>query len=247
MIRMSEDNRKELFERLTQRSFSLFPFHQVKDVQHSLVVSSSETHSPNISELEGTVFLNRLKAFAAKGSKVKFFHLGGELSSYLRSVKEFRLLEYEQGDAALLGELLRKGEFVQDNENDSEVIVHSAEIAIAKVPGSRPSTAPDHLMRLFAYNHIMQQMGANGLTGKEGEEDSTLVEEAHRAYVVSPVSSLVVLETQKDYDRFDIKDEGNSLKNASFSANGAVPEPHEWAMIVLLLVVVLFVYIKVKI
>lgn len=247
MVRVSEDNRKDLFQKLSQRRFSLFPFHHVKDVQHSLVVSRSETHSPNLSELEGTVFLNRLKAFAAKGSKVKFFHLGGELSSYLRSVKEFRLLEFEQGDAALLRGLLRKGEFVQDTENDSEVIVHSAEIAIAKVPGGRASTAPDHLMRLFAYNHIMQQVGGNGLVGKEGEEDGTLVEEAHKAYVVSPVSSLVVLETQKDYDRFDIKDKGNSLKNASFSANGAVPEPHEWAMIVLLLVVVLFVYVKVKI
>ena len=51
--------------------------------------------------------------------------------------------------------------------------------------------------------------------------------------MVSPVSSLVVLETQADYDRFDIVDSKNSLKNASMKGNGAVPEPGEWAIIIL--------------
>ena len=96
-------------------------------------------------------------------------------------------------------------------------------------------------MRLFAYNQIMQKLGSSGLT--KAYTDSTLVDEAHEAYVVSPVSSLVVLEKQADYDRFNIKDNGKSLKNASLKNNGAVPEPGEWAMIIIIAAVfVLFMF-----
>ncbi|WP_333863463.1 hypothetical protein, partial [Chitinophaga sp.] len=102
-------------------------------------------------------------------------------------------------------------------------------------------TAPDHLMRLFAYNHILQQTGRGLITGSLGQEH--LVAAAKEAYVVSPISSLVVLETQQDYDRFGIHDEGNSLKNASLNGNGAVPEPHEWALIILA-IVSLYLYLN---
>jgi hypothetical protein len=61
---------------------------------------------------------------------------------------------------------------------------------------------------------------------------------------VSPVSSLVVLETREDYKRFDIKDTDNSLKNASLNGKGAVPEPHEWALIIIAVFVILTIKYK---
>ena len=67
-----------------------------------------------------------------------------------------------------------------------------------------------------------------------------LVKEASGAYVVSPVSSLIVLEKQQDYDRFGIEDSNNSLHNAMRLSSGAVPEPHEWALIALFAAVILF-------
>lgn len=66
-----------------------------------------------------------------------------------------------------------------------------------------------------------------------------LAKEAAEAYVVTPVSSLVVLESQKDYDRFDIRDETNSLKNASLGSKGSVPEPHEWALMIVVFLVLI--------
>jgi len=68
------------------------------------------------------------------------------------------------------------------------------------------------------------------------------VAEAAASYVVTPLSSLVVLEKQEDYDRFNIRDSNNSLKNASLEGKGAVPEPHEWALIVI--GILLIVYLK---
>jgi hypothetical protein len=52
---------------------------------------------------------------------------------------------------------------------------------------------------------------------------------------------MVVLETQDDYKRFNIKDSRNSLKNASLKSKGAVPEPHEWALIIIACFVLLYV------
>jgi XrtN system VIT domain protein len=71
-----------------------------------------------------------------------------------------------------------------------------------------------------------------------------VIAEAEKAYVVSPVSSLIVLETQKDYDRFDIKESKDSLKNASHNSSGAVPEPHEWMLIILTMLVVSYFMCK---
>jgi hypothetical protein len=64
------------------------------------------------------------------------------------------------------------------------------------------------------------------------------------ANVVSPISSLIVLETQNDYDRFDIKKDKDALDNADIHNDGAVPEPHEWMLIILLLVSVLYINLK---
>ena len=68
--------------------------------------------------------------------------------------------------------------------------------------------------------------------------------EAEKANIVTPVSSLIVLETQKDYEHFNIEQSKNSLKNASMKSSGAVPEPHEWLMILLTVGIVVYLFRK---
>jgi XrtN system VIT domain protein len=162
------------------------------------------------------------------------------MSPFIRSLKERRCFDYEIGDSKLLRRLLKENLFIRDTESDNEIIVHSASVVIVKEAGESATTAPDHVMRLFAYNHIMQQLGRKEVTSADS---TAIIKEAEEAYVVSPVSSLIVLETQHDYDRFGIKDSEASLKNASLQNKGAVPEPAEWMMIVLLVTAFfLFVY-----
>lgn len=227
---LDEKNRSRLLPALRDEQFSLFPFHLIRDRQHSLVISKSGSYSPNLRDLEGSSFLKEMKA-KLSGERVKVFHIGNEFSPYIRSLKEFRLFDFECGNTALLKKLLEKNMFVSNPESDNAVIIHSANVAIIKTAGNGGGTAPDHLMRLFAYNHIMQQLGASSLT--HAADDSTCIKEAQEGYVISPVSSLIVLETQADYDRFQIKEGGKSLKNASMANKGAVPEPAEWIIIVL--------------
>jgi len=239
--RLTDDNRESLVAPLREQQFSIFPFQLITDRAHSLVISQSGAYTPNIADLQGTHFLKDLSS-AAGSDRIRLFHIGSDPSPYLRSLNEFRLFDFEWGRPDLLRNLLAKGEFVHDEEAESLVIVHTAGVSIVKTPGTGESTAPDHLMRLFAYNHIMKKLGSTALT--HDREDSTLVDEAQKAYVVSPVSSLIVLESQKDYDDYGIKDASNSLKNASQSSKGAVPEPGEWAIIILS--VIAFGYFLIK-
>lgn len=238
------DNRKALFALQKQR-FSLFPFHLIPKPGQSIVVSKSSAYSPNLSDLQGSSFLENLQARINSTNRVRLFQFGSESSPYIRSLKERRCFDFESGELALLEFLLRKNVFVQDAENENSIVVHSAGVTITKQPGEAASNAPDHLMRLFAYNSILQQVGKKDSTASV--DSTALIKTAQEAYVVSPVSSLVVLETQADYDRFDIKDSQNSLKNASLKGAGAVPEPGEWAIIILLSIAFIFFLYKVKI
>ena len=79
--------------------------------------------------------------------------------------------------------------------------------------------------------------------GRHVATDSTeLINTATKAYIVTPLSSLVVLESAHDYKRFDIKEDLNSLQNASLKSHGAVPEPHEWALFII--AVLLLAYVR---
>jgi XrtN system VIT domain protein len=84
----------------------------------------------------------------------------------------------------------------------------------------------------------MKKVSASYFTNDYVQPD--IIAEAEKAYVVTPVSSLLVLETQKDYERFNIADSKNSLKNASIKSSGSVPEPHEWLLIVLFISIVIY-------
>jgi XrtN system VIT domain protein len=227
---LTADNQSMLFDQLSDHRFSLFPFHQVPDPEKALVITKSVRKSPRIDDLRDCLFVDDLKKWLDEGHRIMLFNLGGELSPYLRTLKECRTFRFDEGDLTVLKSLIDTHQFPMNIENEQRIVIESANMAILANSGSSGSTAPDHLQRLFAYNHIMQAMGPHLLTG--GETADTLVAEAKAAHIVTPLSSLIVLETQADYDRFDIKDSNDSLKNAVMANNGAVPEPHEWLLII---------------
>jgi XrtN system VIT domain protein len=238
LVQVNTKNKDWLYAEISAARFSIFPFFKVNDVSNSLVITKSTTVSPNTGDLTDSRFMKSLKDYLSTSDKIRLFNIGPELCPYLKTLKEYRVFQYEHGDIQLLKSLLANNHFAQDIENDQQVVIDNAELAIVQSDGVMRSDAPDHLMRLFSYNHILQKMGTRLLTTDSLNTD--LVEEAKKAYVVSPVSSLIVLETQKDYERFNIHDSNNSLKNASANSKGAVPEPHEWALIIIAVMVLLY-------
>ena len=155
-----------------------------------------------------------------------------------------RVFNYAEGSTDDLVKLLNQRLFILNQENEDIVVIDNAQMMIQKTKTPGTQQAPDHLLRLFAYNDLMRKIGADYFNNTYVQPDN--INEAEKAYIVSPVSSLVVLETEKDYERFNIQQNKNSLKNASMQSSGAVPEPQEWLLIILSLGIVVYLSLNKK-
>jgi XrtN system VIT domain protein len=229
LVRLDETNYRDVFNALRDRAFSLFPLHTIGEPGRALLVSKSDGPTPNLNDLKNSGFYDGTLAFLAQKQPLRVYHLGPHLSPYLKTLGEFRALHFDYGTPQALAALLKGGWFLQSPERDGLVSVGRSGMLIAATDAPATPTAPDHLLRLFAYNDILRKVGSDYAKPEALRAD--LVAAARQAYVVTPLSSLVVLETQKDYDRFGITASKDSLKNASVHSSGAVPEPHEWLLI----------------
>jgi XrtN system VIT domain protein len=242
-IKITPQNEAKLFEQLTKLNFSIFPIYEITNPKNSLLITKGSSVSPNITDLGECEFVEKLKKHVTQNGPVKLFNLSNELSPYLKTLKELRVFEFDAGTADDLSKLLTEKKFVSKQENQETVVINDAGIKISEIPDTtRNSNAPDHLMRLFAYNNVMFQTGTNYFN--KDFYDPAIVDKAYKAYVVSPATSLVVLETKQDYERFNIKNDGKSLQNASMKSSGAVPEPHEWVLIIILASIAIYLYLK---
>jgi XrtN system VIT domain protein len=238
-------NEQQLFEELSNLEFSLFPLYKIETAENSLFVSKSTPACPNLADLKGTEYTAKLKQWLQNKPTLRIFNLtqnSENFAPYLKSLREFRTVLYAQGSVTELGKLVSQQQFVKNSENDQKVVLHNANMCIMQTDKAQQANAPDHLLRLFAYNDIMRRIGGDFFRNDFIRED--LVNIAATANIVSPVSSLIVLEKQEDYDRFDIKKSKNSLQNASHKSSGAVPEPHEWLLMGLVVAVVLVLWWK---
>lgn len=243
LIELKEDNWDKLLEQ-QHWNFSLFPFHLVKDTDHALIITKGKSLSPHLSDFKESGFAKGIGNFFLSDKKIAVYNLGNQSSTYINSLRELRAFRYAQGEPGQLEKWLKENIYPKAIENDEQVVLHQAGLIISKKPrtGELTSNAPDHLARLFAYNDILRQVGTNYFN--EDFVNESLVNEATTAYVVSPVSSLIVLESEADYKRFDIEENSEGLKNASKESSGAVPEPHEWVLIILFALFILFIGIK---
>lgn len=244
--KVSEGNHKRLFKKLLRRNFSLFPFHKINNPNNALVITKNGTRlTPVLDDIKKSTFATNLNEYLKQNAtNVKLFNLDDDLSPYLKSLKELRVFDYANGDINELSNYLNKNIFQYNSENNATVANHYSNTIIREtISTTKDSTArgaaPDHLMRMYAYNDLMRKVGRGYFDKKQLEKQ--FVDAAKEAYVVTPVSSLVVLETQADYDRFDIKKAKNSLQNAKIKNSGSVPEPGEWLLIILSLLVAIVV------
>lgn len=231
-----------LSERL-EYNFSLLPFNMVSDSSHTLIITKGNITGPFLSELKNSDLSKNIKSYFKDGNKPYVFALQGESSVFIKTLAELRLVEYASGNTEKLQTCLA-GSFPIVTENDSSIFIPSADVTISKTAttDSIATKAPDHIMRLFAYNKVLRLIGPSYFEESyELEEPVRLASEAH---VVSPVSSLIVLETQEDYERFDIKKDKDGLGNAKLKNAGAVPEPHEWVLIVLTIIGIAYYFIR---
>lgn len=236
---LTPENKELLLKALTARSFSLFPFHAIEHPESSILISKSNGEGPELEELKGSRFYDALLA-EENSSSLLVWQLDNRSSPYMNTLQQYRYFNGYTGSMEELEYCIKKNLFPVSREDENQVLLPNSGWMITREKDTvikDANAAPDHLMRLFYYNWILLEHGK--ALREPLVNNEPLVQKAEKAHIVSPVSSLVVLETEQDYKRFGIDKNKNGLDNASKSSKGAVPEPHEWA---LLLVVGIFIY-----
>jgi XrtN system VIT domain protein len=225
MTQLNESNVKEISKTLMGYNFSVFPIEKVENEDEALVITQSTGYTPDLLDLDKDISITK----SLSGSNIRVFSRG--TTNYWNTLKQFRVINMQQGTLSDLDNILTQKVFLKNQETDTKVVIEPSRVMITQDSVRSDNKATDHLFRLWAYNQVMKQY-ALGQIDKGYKADSE-IQLAEKANIVSPVSSLIVLEKQADYDRFDIKRNGNALGNAALNNSGAAPEPHEWALIVL--------------
>ncbi len=241
---LTAENKAYVFNRAQNLNFSLFPVYEIKDAETALLITKSTEASPNLGDLDDSEFQKRLTAYLATSKPIRMFNIGTTLNPYLKALKEMRVFTYDSGEITQLQASLTGHRFAQTQEDDKHVVLDQSGMVIEQTADTAKSDAPDHLLRLFAYNDIMKKVGPHYFDKTYVQPD--IIREAEQAYIASPVSSLIVLETQKDYERFGIDENKDSLKNASMKSSGAVPEPGDWALVIIAIIVINFLVYRAK-
>lgn len=240
LVLLSEQNHEEAFESESDKKFSVFrPFLLQKqniNPAKTLVITKSKRETPLLSDCANSSFYTEMANYHAQSeAPFKLFDLSMKSCSYVRSLDESGMANLVNGTLPELARMLEDQQFPDYPTEADEVFVNEAKMAIARTPvaDNQTTTAPDHLMRAFGIERTMTHLAPFYFKRDSVLESSITL--AREAYVVSPYSSLVSLESQADYDRFDLKrpeqDGFKSLGNASILGGGSVPEPEEWALI----------------
>jgi XrtN system VIT domain protein len=244
--KITEANAEILWNKYQKCSFSLPYFHLIKDVPHSLVICHTGHRSPILSDMKKSAYADRLKNYVADNLEpVLVASIGDEISPIYKTLNEFRLIKYLPIDNASLKNAIMKGSFNWVKEDENTVFLKECNLLLTKKDTDdlvQSDGAPDHLMRLFAYNNIVRKVGRDYFNSEQFEKE--LFREAEEAYVLSPVTSLIVLESEADYKRMGINKNKSTLGNAEIMEGGSVPGPHEWLLITL--VVFMIVWYKIK-
>jgi XrtN system VIT domain protein len=238
-IPVNDENEADVFNRLQDRKMTMFPFYKIKEMESSLIVTKSAGKTPSIDEIRNSSGFDALVKAAGDGAAFYVYHIGEKPSLYISSLRELRMFHYAQGSLNALTSNLDNRFFSYAEETSDQVVIHNAAMAISRTDDLQLNNGPDHILRLFAYNHIMQQGGLR-LLADSSLQEGRLAELASYAHIVTPVSSMVVLEQAKDYHRFDIDTHKKGLQNASAQNSGSVPEPHEWAIMIVCLLLLFY-------
>lgn len=238
LVQITNSNLEEVYEFAQKNVYSLFPFYVIKDPETALVLIKSGKQSPNLKALMDTEFGNLLKKSLLK-HKFDVFNLGYTNSLYLGSLKQFECLNMDFGTVEDLKGLIENKRFLKPNHTHANLAVMTPNGTCIErsTATSAPKSGSDFLTRLF----IAQKTTAAYLpvflqTDTSAALIDDLVLQGQIANVVTPTTSLIVLETQQDYEDHDVKNETNTLGNTSVFKKqdaGAAPEPHEWALILI--------------
>lgn len=222
--------------------YSLLPLYKL--TPSSLIMTKSGTFSANFEELENSNYLQKIKT-RTKERHLKVINISAEINPFWQTVKEQKYVDYFQTSLKNSLKLIAHNQFVLFKTEENSVNIEPANISIKESPktSTSKSTGPNHIYRMYAFGKVLDEQIKIQSDTLANNQYVALAKEAN---IVTPISSLIVLETDADYKNNGIEKNVDTLGNAAINNDGAVPEPHEWLMIVVGITTLFFYYRKNK-
>ncbi|MBE8725900.1 XrtN system VIT domain-containing protein [Flavobacterium hungaricum] len=235
-------NYRELFYDLKKLNYSLLPLFDLKN--NSLVITKCGNFSPNFEELETSKYLQKIKT-SVKDKNIKVINISENVNPFWQTIKEQRYVSYFQTDINNSKALIANNYFIKFKTEHNSINLETAGISIHENPETNQTSlkGSNHLYRMFCFGKVLNDQIR---IQNDSLAQNQYVELAKDANIVTPISSLLVLETDRDYEDNGIEKNIDTLGNASINNDGAVPEPYEWAMIIIGLTIILMYYRKQK-
>lgn len=231
--KITAENKDLVWANTSRNKFSVPFIYDIEQPARSVIVTKTPHRSPILEDLKNSDLSDRFtKYLAANHTPLQVINIGEELSPFWRSLRELRLVNYNALPLQKAIDGINRRKLERFTEDTTLVVLPDSHLAFKKTAidsAEVTSTAPDHLMRIFAYNDLLRKIGPAYFEKEKYENE--LFREAEEAYVVSPITAMIVLESLADYERMGIHENTNTLGNASVLGGGAVPEPHEWLLI----------------
>lgn len=234
------DNYESIFKEYQTLQYSLLPLYLLKE--NSLIVTKNGNFSANFEELAASTYLEKIKN-TAKQKNIKAINISEDINPFWQTLKEQNFVEYFDTDLQNCIQLIKENQYISFKESENTVNIEPAKISIHETnEGSMTkSNGPDHIYRMYAFGKVLKEHVDHQDDSLQLNRFADLAKDAN---IVTPISSLIVLETDEDYTNNGIEKNINTLGNASINNDGSVPEPHEWAMIIVSLMALLYFYRK---
>lgn len=235
-------NHKEIHSQFENLHYSLLPLYNL--AENCLVVTKCESFSANFEELETSDYLKKIKT-RTKQKHIKVINISEKINPFWQTIKEQKYVEYVKTDLKTCVKLIANNEFISLKSFENAVNIEPSNVTIQENSSEKTlvSNGSNHIYRIYAFGKVLEEQVK---IQEDSLANNKYVDLAKDANIVTPISSLIVLETDEDYEKNGIEKNVNTLGNASINNDGAVPEPHEWAMIIIALVLITFYYKKRK-
>lgn len=239
---INRSNYETVFAQFEGLTYSLLPLYSLKE--NSLVITKCGTISANFEELETSDYLKKLKTNTHL-KNIKVINISENLNPFWQTVKEQKMVSYLKTDLYQCLKLIQQNQFVEFKTVENTINVEPANISIQEMEldSKIQNNGSNHIYRMYAFGKVLQEQV---IIQNDSLKENKFVDLAKDANIVTPISSLIVLETDEDYKKNGIEKNVNTLGNASINNDGAVPEPHEWLLIIIGLTTLFFYYRKQK-
>ncbi|MBF4519248.1 XrtN system VIT domain-containing protein [Flavobacterium sp. ANB] len=239
---INKENFRTIFLDFKYLHYSLLPLFEIK--KNSLIITKTGNFSANFEELNESEYLKKIRS-KTKSQNLKVINISGGINPFWQTVKEQKYVDFYETNFRNSLKMLQGNYFIKYKTADNVVNIEPSNISIQEKPkdSTIKSNGPNHIYRMYAFGKVLEEQIKIQNDTLSANKYVTLAKDAN---IVTPISSLIVLETDADYKNNGIEKNVDTLGNSSIKNDGAVPEPHEWLMIIIGLTTLLFYYQKNK-